>query len=311
MMDCINKLGEQLLKDPTVASDLLLALSQSQASASCIKQSWLNVHWHKANMRIVLTAICERWHRVPQPRIMFLRVCWQHNDTLWHHFVSRDLLDTPGTAIEVYNRLHAEGPTAKVLHTLLFLNRDDLFPDIVPCMINQAALKGRFSEPLLQLWLRNSAAQGILDVAFRTLRHVLESKHINLAALAMQLVNVLPLARVKMMLPSVATLASRDWLDYTVHAARQLIIDWSFSSNNYLAVARAVRAKPWKRYIEDLHPNALVFMVEYLQRHRAVDVLVRLMNYCAYTSILRGVFTSLLSCFPTDEENESGIVRIS
>ena len=303
MKACINKLGEQLLKDPTVASDLLMALTQSNAPASCIKQSWLNVHWHKPNMRIVLTAIRERWDLMPQPRIMFLRVCWQHNDSLWHHFVTPDLLDSSSKALEIFHRLHYEGPRPKVLRTLLFLNRDDLVPDMVPCMINEAALRGSFTEPLLQLWLRNNAAQGILDVAFTKLRHALESTQQNIAGLAMHLVNRLPLARVKLMLPPVAKLASRnDWFDYTVHSARQLITDWSYLPENYSVVARSVRAHPWQQYVENLNPNTLLLLVDYLQRHRAVDVLIGLMHHFTPRAVVNGVFTGLLSCVPTAQE---------
>ena len=303
MKDCINKLGEQLLKDPTVASDLLMALTQSNAPASCIKQSWLNVHWHRSSMRIVLTVIRERWNRMPQPRIMFLRVCWQHNDLMWHHFVTRDLLDSSSTALEIFNRLHVEGPRPKVLRTLLFLNRDDLFPDMVPCMINEAALRGTFTEPLLQLWLRNNAAQGILEVAFKQLRRALESTQQNIAGLAMHLVNTLPLARVKVMLPSVAKLASRnDWFDYTVHNARQLITDSSYMPENYSVVARAVRESPWQRYIEHLHSNTLLLLVDYLKKHRAIDVLISLMHHFTPRAVVNGVFTSLLACNPSAQD---------
>ena len=170
-------------------------------------------------------------------------------------------------------------------------------------MINEAALRGSFTEPLLQLWLRNNAAQGILQVAFKKLRHALESTQQNIAGLAMHLVNTLPLARVKMMLPSVAKLASRnDWFDYTVHNARQLITDSSYLPENYSVVARAVRKNPWQRYIENLHPNTLLLLVDYLKQHRAVDVLIGLMHHFTPRAVENGVFTSLLACVPSTQE---------
>ena len=119
----LELIGQQFLRDPSVATKLLFALLDlpDQTRQHVINQAWLNVHWEDSDVRGTLTVIWNMCNRRPEPIIDFLRVCWHHNDTFhWHYFLSDDMLDCPDTACELYRRFDIEGPTRLVIDNMKF-----------------------------------------------------------------------------------------------------------------------------------------------------------------------------------------------
>lgn len=299
----LHVLGPLFLSDHTVADELLEALLEAPDAERIINQAWLDVHWEHSNVRDVLTAICDLWDRVPEPTVDFLQVCWCHNDDRWHNFLSHDMLECHHTACELYRRFDREGPTERVIDSLMFfraLDESDRYAQpIMAKMINRHAQGDAFLEDAFHLWYRYGPLRGLTSDAFDMLEDGLRCKAT--AYRAMRVVEIIEMKHVKQLLPTLAKLAAGSSTQPGVVRARHLIIDLSVTRHRKL-VARAIRKAPWHNYLAHVPREALWYLVDYMRENRAMGVLSDMLSAVPDICVTRGVFTAFMACQPTRRE---------
>ena len=305
--------GDDFLRDPAFAEELLYRLQQTTGAERLIRQEWLEGHWEHASVREILATIVDRWGRAPEPAFAFLQTCWQWNDVCWHQFVDCDMLDDEVVGKAIYQRLQQEGPTANVLATMRWLGanveKSDFFAKpIMADMVNKAAAQPpRNLNDILRLWRHYGPLKGLHPAAYQMLKDAIPLPQY--AYQAMRVVEYFAMKHVRPLLPDMAKLATGSSTQPGIVRARQLLMELS-DSRWCKEVASAVGQAPWHRYVAHLHADTQWHLLDFLREHRALNVLADLLAAHGKEALLRGVLTRFLECYPTQRQCWSMLVEM-